>query len=253
MIGQQRKQRPSRWIGWAVSLIVFAFIVICAKPPPDEIIIPTSASSSSSKLSSSASAESSIAAKGNVLVKCDLLTPFDDRNENESSKGTLQITVHRNLAPLASNAFLDMIKSHHFDRNYLFRVVKGFIVQWGIASPPRDGDKTKFPKVDLDPPPTTNADKSIRSNVRGTLNFAGGNSGTGQVYINRGNASRLDKDPGSLPFATLDERSMAIVDSVFNYKEGLGQVKAVHKGDDEVKKLFPRMSRIEKCWIAAAG
>lgn len=243
-----RQRRPSRWQGWVISILIFAFIVICAKPPPSDEL---SASTTSISLSSSTSKKKALAA-GEVLVKCDLLTPFDDENNELSAKGTLLIIVHRSLAPLASNAFLDMVRNHHFDHIYLFRVVQGFIVQWGIESPKpvgEDNHKVKFPKVGIDPPPANNNGDSRRSNVRGTLNFAGGNSATGQVYINRGNNSRLDKEPGSLPFATLDEQSMAIVDSVYSYKEGVGQVQAVKKGDEEVQMLFPRMSRIEKCWI----
>ena len=251
---RQERRIPPRWLGWAVSILVFALLVVCAKPPSSEYV-PSSPSTGKTRLSSSTKPVEKASALEEVLVKCDLVTPFDDRENNDSpaADGTLEVTVHRGLAPLASNAFLDMVESRHFDHKYLFRVVQGFIVQWGIESPRPDGEdshvKTKFPKVDIDPPPANVADSSVRSNVRGSLNFAGGNSGTGQVYINRGKNSHLDKEPGSLPFATLDERSMTIIDSVYSYKEGLGQVKAVRKGDEEVKRLFPRMSRIEKCWI----
>lgn len=251
---RQERRIPPRWLGWAVSILVFALLVICAKPPSSEYV-PASPSTGKTRLSSSTKSVEKASASGDVHVKCDLVTPFDDRENNDSpaADGTLEVTVHRGLAPLASNAFLDMVESRHFDHKYLFRVVQGFIVQFGIESPTPDGEdshvKTKFPKVDIDPPPANVADSSVRSNVRGSLNFAGGNSGTGQVYINRGKNSHLDKEPGSLPFATLDERSMTIIDSVYSYKEGLGQVKAVRKGDEEVKRLFPRMSRIEKCWI----
>ena len=147
-----------------------------------------------------------------------------------------------------------MVASNHFDDNYIFRAVEGFVVQWGIESGTSavgGGKKTKFSKVDDDPHPTTSGvGESLRSNVRGSLNFAGGNSATGQVYVNRGTNSHLDEETGSLPFATLDESSMAIIDSIYSYKEGLGQVVAVKKGDAEVNRLFPRMSRMEKCWIA---
>mmetsp|Transcript_12073 Transcript_12073/g.26356 ORF Transcript_12073/g.26356 Transcript_12073/m.26356 type:complete len:263 (-) Transcript_12073:1383-2171(-) len=245
---QSQRSTPSCWRGWVISILIFAFIVIFAKPPSAEDVVSTSTTSGSS-LSVSSPSKKALAA-GDVLVKCELLTPFDDEHES-SAKGTLQITVRRSLAPLVSNAFLAMVTSKHFEHKYLFRVVEGFIVQWGIVSPNPDGGdktKTKFPKVDIDPPPADIGD-SRRSNVRGALNFAGGNSATGQVYINRSTNSHLDKEPGSLPFATLDELSMAIIDSVYSYKEGLGQVKAVKKGDEEVKRLFPRMSRIERCWI----
>lgn len=188
-----------------------------------------------------------------MLVKCDLATPFDDGVEMPSASGTLDIAVHRGLAPLASNAFLDMVTSGHFDRNYIFRAVKGFVVQWGIESSKRANDerpgRVRFPRVDIDPPPDAVADKLLTSNVRGTLNFAGGNSASGQVYVNWGTNPHLDDEPGSLPFATLDERSMAILDYVHPYEAGLGQVGAVRNGDEDVRRLFPRMSRIEKCWI----
>lgn len=59
----------------------------------------------------------------------------------------------------------------------------------------------------------------------------------------------LDRDPGARPFATLDEQSMSIIDSIYSYKEGSGTVKAVNKGEDEVRAQFPMMSRVEKCWI----
>eukprot|EP00581_Thalassiosira_minuscula_P004401 CAMPEP_0183735516 /NCGR_PEP_ID=MMETSP0737-20130205/46882_1 /TAXON_ID=385413 /ORGANISM="Thalassiosira miniscula, Strain CCMP1093" /LENGTH=253 /DNA_ID=CAMNT_0025969281 /DNA_START=60 /DNA_END=821 /DNA_ORIENTATION=- len=236
-----------QWQGWAISITIFIFIIVCVKPPPSE----SDKSTTTVERISLQTPKEKTLGSGDVLVKCDLATPFDDENGESSANGTLEIAVHQSLAPLASNAFLDMVRAHHFDHIYLFRAVKGFIVQWGIESPKPAGEasnKVKFPKVGIDPPPADKGD-TLRSNVRGALNFAGGNSKTGQVYINRANNPHLDKEPGSLPFASLDEASMAIVDSVYSYKEGLGQVKAVKKGDDEVRRLFPRMSRIERCWI----
>ncbi len=183
-----------------------------------------------------------------MLVKCEIFTPHDQQN-TAAARGTLDIIVHRNLAPLASDAFLDMVTSNHFDRNYIFRAVDGFVVQWGIESATNTkGKHAKFPRVGIDPSPPVGS-SVLRSNVRGSLNFAGGNSSSGQVYINRETNSHLDKEPGPLPFATLDNNSLSIIDAIYSYKEGLGQVIAVKKGDAEVKRLFPQMSRIEKCWI----
>ena len=64
-----------------------------------------------------------------------------------------------------------------------------------------------------------------------------------------GDNPHLDKEKGSLPFATLDKESMAILDKVYPYEPGMGQVQAVKTGDEEVQKKFPRMSRIEDCRI----
>ena len=188
-------------------------------------------------------------ADGDELVKCILTTPHAKKSETyQPAEGTIEISVHKQLAPRASDAFLGVVSSKHFDGNYIFRVVPGFIVQWGIESPRNEGSQTKFPKADIDPLPSRYDPR--RANVRGTLNFAGGNSGTGQVYINKADNKHLDKEKGSLPFASLDEASMMIIDSIYDeYKQGSGQVKAVN--NDEVDKLFPNMSRIYKCWIAS--
>ncbi|KAL7440953.1 hypothetical protein ACHAXH_005995 [Discostella pseudostelligera] len=240
--------RPMRWIGWTISTVVFWFFLICAQPPfPDDAR--RVSEKSSARLSSSMHEETLQRAVDDVLVKCELNTPFDVQN-TASARGALDITVHRGIAPLASNAFLDMVASKHFDHNYTFRAVEGFVVQWGIETDSNNnGRRRKFANVDIDPPPTSQLESTIRSNVRGSLNFAGGSSASGQVYVNRGTNSHLDKEPGSLPFATLDENSMSKIDSIYSYKEGLGEVAAVKKGDAEVKRLFPRMSMIEKCWI----
>jgi cyclophilin family peptidyl-prolyl cis-trans isomerase len=249
-----RPPRPRPWIGLVISISLFAFLIVCVKPPSDDEV----GSSNSERVSSSITPKNDALIDGDVHVQCELITPFvDDQSNPQAARGTIEITVHTGLAPLVSNAFLELVSLKHFDHNYIFRAVDGFIVQWGIESPTamRNNSKEgkKFPKVNIDPPPSNADDTSneniLRSNVRGALNFAGGNSATGQVYVNRGTNLHLDNEPGSLPFATLDERSMKIIDSIYSYKEGLGQVKALKFGDDEVKRLFPRMSRIEKCWI----
>jgi cyclophilin family peptidyl-prolyl cis-trans isomerase len=233
-------------MGWFISISIFTFLIVCVKPPSD----------SNERISLSTPKNDALV-EGDVHVKCEIITPFKDKSSNAlAAHGTIDITAHIGLAPLVSKAFLELVSSKHFDNNYIFRAVDGFIVQWGIESPTTIGNNRegkKFPKVDIDPPPNSADDTGnnniLRSNVRGALNFAGGNSATGQVYVNRGTNLHLDNEPGSLPFATLDERSMKIIDSIYSYKEGLGQVKALKIGDDEVKRLFPRMSRIEKCWI----
>jgi len=244
---RSRTHRPMQWMGWTISTVVFWFLLIFAQPPfPDDA---RRVSETSSTRSSSMHKETLPIEVDDVLVKCEVDTPFDIQN-TASARGILDITVHRGIAQLASDAFLDMVAANHFDHNYTFRAVEGFVVQWGIETDTNNtGKRIKFANVDIDPPPNSQLETALRSNVRGSLNFAGGSSASGQVYVNRGTNSHLDKEPGSLPFATLDENSMSIIDSIYSYKEGLGEVAAVKKGDAEVKRLFPRMSLIERCWI----
>jgi len=242
----QRRLRASgganRWpmvvVSWLVALSVFSLIVLVSRTP--SVVEHTRSDKATKVLSQKMQG-------GDVIVECELDTPHDT---SAPAYGTLHISVRRSISPLASDAFLHMVNSEHFNGCYLFRVVKGFIVQWGIESPQSDGHKpkTKFDKVGIDPPL---AGQSL-SNVRGSLNFAGGNSATGQVYVNINNNPHLDKESGSLPFAMLDDKSMEIILSVYDgYNAGMGQVKAVNKGSHEVEKLFPKMSRIEKCWVVS--
>ena len=96
--------RHKRWIGWAISLLIFTFIVVCTTPPPSDYV----SASSDIRISDLSKV------KDALNDKCELSTPFDKENES-AAKGTLHITVHRGLAPLASNAFLDMVTAKHFD------------------------------------------------------------------------------------------------------------------------------------------
>lgn len=241
----KRASGLKRWqmvvVSWLIALAIFSLIVLVSTTP--SVAVHTNTRSDEAAKDKNRIIQST--RDGDVLVECKLDTPHDT---SAPAHGVLRITVRRSISPLASNAFLNMIKSEHFNGCYLFRVVKGFIVQWGIESPHPDKQqaKVKFDKVAIDTPV---AGQTLL-NVAGSLNFAGGNSGTGQVYVNINNNPHLDKEPGSLPFAMLDGKSMEIIKSVFDgYSAGMGQVKAVKKGADEVKKLFPKMSRIEKCRV----
>lgn len=238
------------WQGWTISFIIFTIIVFLAQSPPHEVDVYVLSGKSNEKHLPSRHENDESSAAGEVVVKCMLSTPYAQKTAAYNpAEGTIEIIVHKNLAPNAANAFLSLVASKHFDGNFIFRVVPGFIVQWGIESPQSDNSRSvqkKFAKVD---PPPSNYD-SRRSNVRGTLNFAGGNSATGQVYVNKGMNKYLDNEKGSLPFASLGEESMKVIDAVYDgYTEGSGQVKAVN--NNEVKHLFPNMSRIDTCWISS--
>jgi cyclophilin family peptidyl-prolyl cis-trans isomerase len=96
--------------------------------------------------------------------------------------------VRHNLVPIASRVFFDLVKAHHFDGVFIFCVLPGFIVQWGVRA-------ARVPGL-AKPPQTKDAivpDQTL-TNVRGTLSFVGGNPATEQVFVNLGNSQRLDKE-----------------------------------------------------------
>ena len=54
----------------------------------------------------------------------------------DTSKGPVTIEVHREWAPIGVDHFYNLVKTGFFDNARFFRVVRGFVVQFGIAANP---------------------------------------------------------------------------------------------------------------------
>ena len=179
------------------------------------------------------------------LVQCSLATPSDP--SEVAANGMITITVRHDLSPIASDFFVEMIETNYFDGIYIFRVIKGFVAQWGIRHKEIKDQQVFIP---LDPPDGKDEihDQTL-SNLRGTLSFAGGNPATKQVFVNMGNNQRLDKENGR-PFATVNDAGMAVMDKLYaDYKDGQGQVKALGDGLDAIREHFPCWSKVESCQL----
>jgi cyclophilin family peptidyl-prolyl cis-trans isomerase len=188
------------------------------------------------------------AGDGGSLVECTISTPPVDAQGYQSGgsrtapDGILQITVRHDLSPIASQVFLDLVNAHHFDGVFIFRVLKGFIAQWGVRTA-----NDKVPGMTKPHKTKDQVHDETLSNVRGTLSFAGGNPATAQVFVNLGKNQRLDKE-NSRPFATVESSSMHLLDHLYTgYKDGQGQIKTLHQGEAAMRNTFPRMSRVKVC------
>ena len=100
-----------------------------------------------------------------------------------TTKGDFTVQVTRAWAPLGADRFYNLAKHHFFDGVTFFRVIPGFVAQFGISSFPAvakawDGDAAQIKD-----------DPVIRHNTKGTLVFAKTNEpnsrGT-QLFINYG-------------------------------------------------------------------
>ena len=131
----------------------------------------------------------------------------------DTSKGVVMIDVTRAWAPKGADRFYNLVKSGFFDNARFFRVVSGFMVQFGIAADPKvQGPWRNAPITD---------DQVTQTNKRGAITFAtaGPNTRTTQVFINYGDNARLDKS-GFAPFGTVTQ-GMDIVDKLYaGYGEG---------------------------------
>ena len=54
----------------------------------------------------------------------------------DTSKGTFVVTVHREWAPRGADRFYNLVKGGFYDDVRFFRVIQGFMAQFGIHGDP---------------------------------------------------------------------------------------------------------------------
>jgi len=163
----------------------------------------------------------------------------------DTSKGVVVVQVTRAWAPQGADRFYNMVKSGFFDNTRFFRVVSGFMVQFGI-----NGDPAVMAQWRDAPIPD---DKVTQSNKRGFITFAtsGPNSRTTQVFINFNDNTGLD-GAGFAPFGRVVS-GMEVVDA-FNAEYGDGaprgrgpdQGRLQREGNAYLAKEYPRMDFVKK-------
>ena len=162
------------------------------------------------------------------------------RTRFETSKGPFVLEVHRAWAPRGADRFYQLAKSGFFDNTRFFRVMEGFMVQFGIH-----GD----PAVNKAWEPLVIADDSVtQSNARGFVSFAtaGPSTRTTQVFINLVDNRNLD-GMGFSPFAQVVD-GMAVVDSLYaaygdGPPSGFGpdQTRLTAEGNSYLEREFPKL------------
>jgi peptidyl-prolyl cis-trans isomerase A (cyclophilin A) len=160
----------------------------------------------------------------------------------ETTKGDFVIEVNRAWAPLGADRFYNLVKSGFYDDCKFFRVLPGFVVQWGINGDPKVQKKWRDANI--------KDDRVVESNKRGYITYAKGppNSRTTQVFINYGDNSRLDRD-GFPPFGRVT-KGMDVVDKINSqYKEDPDQGQIQKRGNEYLDKEFPKLDGIKKATI----
>lgn len=157
----------------------------------------------------------------------------------DQKEASFKVRVHPDWAPKGAEQFLSLVKKGWYDDCGVFRVVPGFVAQFGLPAEPQD---------ELDP---IEDDEVTQSNKRGTIVFAtaGPNTRTSQLFINYGDNSFLDQS-GFSPFGEVLGDGMEIVDK-FNseYGEEPDQGKITKEGNEYLDKEFPRLAHILKVSI----
>src|SRR5262247_2999362 len=131
----------------------------------------------------------------------------------DTSKGAFVIEVRREWAPNGADRFFNLVKNGFYDENRFFRVISGFMVQFGINGDPKVSAPWQAARISDDP--------VKQSNKRGFITFAtaGPNSRTTQVFINFADNAALDGQ-GFSPFGQVST-GMNVVDQLYSeYGEG---------------------------------
>ena len=154
--------------------------------------------------------------------------PDSFRARFETSAGDFVIEVHRAWAPLGADRFYNLVDAGFFDGVRFFRVISGFMAQFGIHGDPRVAAAWRDQLI---------ADDAVRaSNTRGMVTFATAGPGTRttQLFINYGDNSRLD-GAGFSPFGRVVE-GMDVVDRLHaGYGEGAPRGRGPDQGRIEAE------------------
>jgi len=170
----------------------------------------------------------------------------------DTTKGKITIEVTRSLAPNGADRFYNLVKSGYFTDIAFFRVIPGFMCQFGMSGDPAITAKWSGASIPDDP--------VKGSNTRGTITFAmgGSNTRTTQLFINFGDNSRLD-GMGFPPFGKVTE-GMDVVDKINGEYGDMPQQGGrgpnpdliATEGNAYLKKDFPNLDYIKSVTILPA-
>ena len=167
----------------------------------------------------------------------------------DTSKGAIVIEVHRAWAPHGADQVYSLVKTRYYDGNRFYRVVRNFVVQFGINGDPATTQLWSGANIP--------DDKVKEHNTRGSVTFAATrmpNSRAAQLFINLKDNRALDKD-GFAPVGRVVE-GMDVVDSLYNsYGEmapaghGPDPVEISRQGNDYLANHFPRLDYIKTATV----
>jgi len=161
----------------------------------------------------------------------------------QTSQGLFVVEVKRAQAPHGADRLYSLVKANYFDGSRFYRVVPGFIVQWGAAADPAVSEAWHTGIQD-DPVNATNA--------RGTLTFAAPpgapNSRSTHMFINYDDNDRLD-GMGFEPVGRVVS-GMEIVDKIYPYygeRPDQGEIRA--QGNAYLTRMYPKLDYIKTARI----
>ncbi|MGB6941476.1 MAG: peptidylprolyl isomerase [Bryobacteraceae bacterium] len=172
-----------------------------------------------------------------------VVVPQVFRVKFQTSKGDFVVEARRAWSPHGVDRFYELLRMKYFDQGRFFRVVPGFIAQFGVHRDFNVHAKWREYFIVDDPPQ--------QKNLRGTLAYAmsGPDTRATEIFINLADNKALD-DQGFVPFAKVVQ-GMDVVDQFYSgYGEMRPEGKYIEPGrvegeaNEYLTQRFPKLDFI---------
>ena len=168
--------------------------------------------------------------------------PATYRARFRTSAGDFTIEVTRAWAPLGADRLYNLIKNGFYDGDRFFRVLPGFVVQFGLNGSPAVSAAWRHASITDDP--------VTQHNLTGTVVFAtaGPNTRTTQLFINYADNLRLDQ-MGFAPVGRVVD-GMDVVQKIYSgYGQTPNQDLIETQGNAYLSQSFPQLDSIKTATI----
>lgn len=159
-----------------------------------------------------------------------------------TTRGDFTVAVTRAWAPLGADRFYNLVRAGFYDDGGFFRVVPGFVVQFGLSGDPAVNAVWESARIADDP--------VTQTNTRGRLSFAtsGPATRTTQLFVNLGDNARLD-GMGFAPFGEV-VAGMEVVQAIYaGHGQRPDQGRIRFEGNAYLKAQFPGLDFIRKAAV----
>jgi peptidyl-prolyl cis-trans isomerase A (cyclophilin A) len=157
----------------------------------------------------------------------------------QTTAGDFTVAVERDLAPLGADRFYNLVRHGYYDEQRFFRVLPGFIVQWGMHGDPQIGSVWSESSIQDDP--------VMESNTKGTITYAKKgipNSRSTQLFINLGSNGGLDGQ-GFAPFGKVTDGMESVEAINSEYGQSPDQRHIGTRGNEYLASAFPNLDYIK--------
>jgi peptidyl-prolyl cis-trans isomerase A (cyclophilin A) len=166
-----------------------------------------------------------------------------------TTRGDFTVNVTRAWAPIGADRFYNLVKHHFYDNASFFRVVPGFVAQFGISAYSLVSAAWENANIKDEP--------VVGSNKRGYLTYAKSsmpNTRSTQIFINLKDNAGLDRQ-GFSPFGVIDAQGMKVVDMMYdqygdstpdNYQDLIAK-----QGKPYLDKNWPKLDSIKSATLVA--